>query len=153
MRIIGLVREGGRKKVMVFELINIAIGLVIMGEPKKGKNWYRKKVTRQNGKVDIYDVYRKQFSYEGKKYRLDCRGGEVEFLARKEQIIKEVDLLKTKKTGKSLAEYIDWDDVPASAETLVEEMNITRNEILKEHESVEKTDRGGISRLISRIHR
>ena len=67
MRIIGLVREGGRKKVMVFELINKAIGLVNMGEPKKGKNLYRKKVTRQNGKVDIYDVYRKQFSDDGKK--------------------------------------------------------------------------------------
>jgi len=61
----------------------------------RGKNWYKKKVKTADGSIVQYWVYRKQFSYRGIKYRLDCIGGHSEFLPRKKQIIKEADLLVT----------------------------------------------------------
>ena len=59
----------------------------------RGKGWYKKEATdKKTGKVYGYWRLKKQFTYRGKKYRLDCES-HAEFKQRKKQIKKEADLL------------------------------------------------------------
>tara|TARA_Y100001963_G_scaffold160021_1_gene267120 strand:- start:812 stop:2308 length:1497 start_codon:yes stop_codon:yes gene_type:complete len=72
---------------------------------RRGKGWYQKKKTdKKTGKVYKQWKFRKQFTHEGKKYRIDC-DSHAEFKQRKEQIIKEADLLTDDNSQDKQATY------------------------------------------------
>jgi len=96
---------------------------------RKGKNWVLKEV-KPNGIVKKYWVYRKQFTYRGKKYRLDCESRH-HFKKRKKQIIKEADLIADPNSQDKKATYSEAFEHYLNAEDIELKTKKRRTSIFK----------------------